>query len=112
MTVGSLRATTLLALLLAASVLHAQVAVTTHHNDIQRSGTNVQETTLTTSNVNENLFGKLYSFAVDGEIYAQPLIVPQVSTPTGMFNVAYVATEHDSVYAFDADGGSSSPLWQ
>jgi hypothetical protein len=87
-------------------------SVTTWHNDNSRTGKNVSETKLTTSNVNSGQFGKLFSYKVDGQIYAQPLYVPHVSIPgLGTFNVLYVATEHDSVYAFDADGNRKTPLW-
>jgi outer membrane protein assembly factor BamB len=62
--------------------------------------------------VNSATFGKLFSYPIDGYIYGQPLYVPGVSIPLiGVRNVVYVVTEHDSVYAFDADGLSSQPLW-
>jgi hypothetical protein len=86
-------------------------SVSTWHNDNLRDGQNTQETILTTANVNSTAFGKLFSYMVDGEIYAQPLYVPNLSVAGQTHNVVYVATENDSVYAFDADGLDSSPLW-
>jgi hypothetical protein len=87
--------------------------VLTWHNDTERTGQNLAETQLTHSNVNVNSFGKLYSFPVEGQIYAQPLYLPNVAIQgQGTHNVLYVATEHDQVYAFDADGESQEPLWQ
>jgi hypothetical protein len=88
-------------------------SVVTQHNDNGRTGANLRETILNTSTVNSNAFGKLFSRLVDGCIYAQPLFVPGVPIPQkGAHNAIYVATEHDSVYAFDADDpAASDPLW-
>jgi hypothetical protein len=98
------------------SVASGQVAVTTYHNDNARSGLNYKESTLTQTNVNATTFGKLFTYAVDGQIYAQPLYVPAVKIAgKGTHNVVFVATENDSVYAFDADsntGANASALWQ
>jgi hypothetical protein len=106
----------LLSLFSGALVASAQVAVTTYHNNNSRSGTNNQESILTPSNVNATSFGKLFTNAVDGQIYAQPLYVPAVSiVGKGTHNVVFVATENDSVYAFDADsntGANAAPLWK
>jgi hypothetical protein len=85
----------------------------TWHNDTSRTGQNLQETILTPGNVNSAKFGKIFSYPVDGAIFAQPLFVYHVVIPAkGTFNVVYVATENDSFYAFDADGVNTSPLWQ
>ena len=88
-----------------------QVSVLTWHNDNGRTGQNLAETILTPSNVNSTTFGKKCSYAVDGQVYAQPLYVPGVSIAGGTHNVIYIATEHDSVYAFDADCSSTAALW-
>jgi hypothetical protein len=91
--------------------LLSAVNVLTYHNDNQRDGENLHETTLTPSNVNDNDFGKVATLSVDGQVYAQPLYVSHLMFPRGvMHNVVYVATENDSVYAFDANGGGL--LWQ
>ena len=80
------------------------VAVLTQHNNNARTGANLDETTLNTANVAPGSFGKLFTRAVDGHIYAQPLYVPGVVIPgSGVRNVVYVATQHNSVYAYDAD---------
>jgi hypothetical protein len=97
------------------STPHSGVDVTTYHYDNLRTGENVNETTLTPANVNQTKFGKIGSFSVDGHVDAQPLYLSNVAIPNnGTRNVLYVATEHDSVYAFDADsvsGNSSTTLW-
>lgn len=87
------------------------VNVTTYHNDTARTGQNLGETMLTSSNVNSSSFGKLFVISVDGRVDAQPLYLTQVSIPNhGTHNVVYVETEHASVYGFDADNGTL--LWQ
>ncbi len=85
----------------------------TYHNDNLRTGGNLNETVLTPAKVNQANFGKLFSYPLDGMTFASPVYVANVNIPgKGVHNVVYVATEHDSVYAFDADGLSSTPLWQ
>ncbi|HEY3782404.1 MAG TPA: PA14 domain-containing protein [Fimbriimonadaceae bacterium] len=88
----------------------AQTAVTTWHNDNNRVGLNPNERILTPSNVNAASFGLLFDDSVDGEIFAQPLYVPGVTINGTVHNVVYVATENNSVYAFDADQ-AGLPLW-
>ena len=84
--------------------------VLTYHNDNARTGQNLTEQTLTTSNVMTS-FGQLFQDSVDGLVDAQPLIKSQVSIPgQGTHNVLYVVTENDTVYAFDADN-AGPPLW-
>jgi hypothetical protein len=85
--------------------------VLTQRYDNSRIGLNAQETVLTPANVNQNQFGKLFSLPVDGQVYAEPLYMQNVSINGAVHNVLFVATEHDSVYAFDADGQSTTPLW-
>jgi chitodextrinase len=80
--------------------------------DRLRTGLNANEIVLTPANVNVAQFGKLFSYSINGTADASPLYVANVNIPgTGFRNVVYVATEHDSVYAFDADGLQSGPLW-
>ncbi len=90
----------------------AQTSVLTWHNDNLRDGQNTHETILTVSNVNSTSFGKLFSYTLDGPAYTQPLYVPNVIVSGTTHNVVYLATENNSVYAFDGDGLDSSPLWQ
>jgi hypothetical protein len=89
--------------------------VLTYHYDTMRSGANTNETTLTPANVNSTKFGLLGSFTVDGRVDGQPLYLANVSIPAvGTKNVLYVVTEHDSVFAFDADsinGATTASLW-
>ena len=93
----------LIFILFSGSTLWAQVSLTTYHNDQARDGWNQSETILTTANVNSATFGKLFSNAVDGQVYAQPLYVPNVNIGGGTHNVVYVVTEHDSAYAVDSE---------
>ena len=86
--------------------------VFTYHNDNARTGQNLNETILTPANVNSTTFGLLVSIPLDGQIYAQPLYAGGVNIAGALHNVVFVATQHDSVYAFDADAKSSTPLWQ
>ena len=99
-----------LSVLLITAPADAQVNVTTFHNDNARTGQNTLETTLTPQTVNSGGFGKLFTAAVDGYVHAQPLYMSQVSIAGGQHNVLYVATEHDSLYAIDADTGMQ--YWQ
>ena len=92
------------------------VPVPTWRYDLTHAGQNTSETALTPANVNPTSFGKLFSLPVDSTVYAQPLYVPNLKMSDGLFhNVVFVATENDSVYAFDADsnsGANASPIWQ
>ncbi len=89
------------------------LGVYTYHNDLASDGVNAHEYALSTSTVNKTTFGKLFSCTVDGAIYAQPLWVANLTVGGVNHNVVLVATQHDSLYAFDADVSTSpcTPLW-
>ncbi|HZR22057.1 MAG TPA: hypothetical protein VFA59_00625 [Vicinamibacterales bacterium] len=90
----------------------ASAQVLTSQYDNARTGATTIEKVLTPANVNVRQFGKVFSYAVDGDVYAQPLFVPGVEIPgKGRHDVVYIATEHDSVYAFDAGNQPAAPLW-
>ena len=93
------------------SINASTIDVVTYHNDNARTGQNLNETILTTANVNSATFGRVSSLSVDGKVDAQPLYLGNLQNiGGGTHNVLYVATEHDSLYAFDADSGTQ--LWQ
>src|SRR5260370_28539985 len=90
-------------------------AVLTYKNDNNRTGQDPNETILNTSNINPGTFGKRISYPVDGQLYAKPRFLPNVTINGGLNNFVFAATEHDSVYAFDADQTGSAPpppLWK
>jgi hypothetical protein len=91
------------------AVAAAGTDVLTYKNDLSRTGQNLSESTLTLANVASTTFGLLRTLAVDGKVDAQPLYLSKFSVSGTAHNVVYVATEHDSVYAFDADSGVA--LW-
>jgi Big-like domain-containing protein len=84
----------------------------TYKNDLGRIGLNNMEYVLTPGTVNSTTFGKKYSYTLDGSVYNQPLFKRGVSINGHTYNVIYIATEHGSVYAFDADGSTTAPLWK
>ncbi|HKD54177.1 MAG TPA: PQQ-binding-like beta-propeller repeat protein [Steroidobacteraceae bacterium] len=86
-----------------------QTDVVTYKNDVARTGQNLSESTLTPANVSSTTFGKLRMLAVDGKVDAQPLVLSGLTVQGAAHNVVFVATENDSVYAFDADTGTQ--LW-
>ncbi len=95
--------------------LRAQVSVLNYRNDLASTGQNLNEQKLTPALVNADSFGKIFAAAVDGQLYAQPLYVPNVAITAGAYagtthGAAFVATEHDSVYAIDAVSGAQ--LWK
>src|SRR5437762_3682852 len=96
----------------------ANVDVLTWHNDNMLSGSNNQEEILTPANVSSGNFGRLFTYPVDGYVYAQPLYKANLTLPDGStHNVVFVATEHDSIYAFDGDANTvgtknDGVLWQ
>jgi len=85
--------------------------VTTYHNNSSRNGANTQEYALTPTTVTTSTFGKLFSCSVDGAVYAQPLWLPNITIGSAKYNVVVVATQHDSLYAFDADANPCTTLW-
>ncbi len=88
-------------------------SVLTWHMDGQRTGLNPNEQLLSPASVNPNSFGKLFSYLVDGYMYAEPLLASSLNVNGTVRNVVFAATENDSVFAFDADNfGNGSPLWQ
>jgi hypothetical protein len=99
-----------------APTLRAQVNVLTYHNDLARTGQNTNETILTPANVNSNSFGKLFTYVVDGQVYAQPLYISGLAVGAqGTHSVVLVATQHNTVYALDAEsnaGPTGGVLWQ
>ena len=109
-TSGSLTHSVSLPLAVQAASTTAAPDVTTYHFDVARDGMNAQETILTPLNVNQKQFGKTGFDTVDGKVDAQPLYLANVPLGGQLHNVLYVASEHDSVYAFDADNGVQ--LWK
>ena len=91
--------------------VNSQNFVWTQRGNNHRTGSNINETILNTSNVNVNDFGRLYSYPVDGQVYAQPLYIPGLNIAgIGIRNVLILTTQHNTVYAYDADS-LTSPLW-
>ena len=93
------------------AALHSQVLTSKYDN--ARTNATLHEKLLTPANVNAGEFGRAFSYKVDGDVYAQTLYLPNVEVPgKGVHNVIYIATEHDSVYAFDAANQPAQPLWK
>src|SRR5882757_516574 len=106
----TLRGCRVIALLVIGMTADAQMTTAQYNN--ARTGAYLNETKLTPRNVNQQEFGKLFTLKVDGDIYAQPLFLAGLQIPgKGRHDVVFVVTEHDSIYAFDAYGNPSTPLW-
>ena len=86
-------------------------AISTYHYDLARDGVNSQEFALTTANVRATNFGKLFSYTVDGAVYSETLCLPGLNINGSVHNVIFAATQHDSLYAFDADASPCQQLW-
>src|SRR3954451_11792065 len=100
------------ALLLGVSALASATDVLTHHNNLARTGAVLDEVALSPSSLKTQKFGRLFSVMVNGQIYAQPLVVTGLTVGGVTRNVVYVATMRNMVYAFDADKAERTPLWQ
>src|SRR6266481_7100341 len=95
------------------AAITAVAQITTSQYDNLRTGATLSENILIPENVNVKQFGRLGAFKVDGAVYAQPLFIPSLEIPgKGKHDVLFVATEHDSVYAFNADRPNDPPLWR
>lgn len=106
----SVKLTCLLLPVVSVAVVLPQVTTSQYNN--ARTGLDADEAILSLQNVNTRQFGKIASLPVDGDVYAQPLYLPNLNLPgKGVHNVLFIATEHDSIYAFDADQTSAAPLW-
>src|SRR5580692_7177687 len=102
----------LLAGLIFFSLPSPAVDLLTQHNDINRTGSNLLETILSPAILRSGRFGKIASLCVNGQIYAQPLIVSSLDLDgKGVHDVAFVATMENNIYAFDASGVSQAPFW-
>ena len=108
--VGSLSSSSAKLKVVSGTTMPRGTDVTTYKNDLSRSGQNLSESALTLTNVASSTFGLLRTLAVDGRVDAQPLYLSQLSVGGGSFNTVFVATEHDSIYAFDSDSGAV--LWR
>jgi len=108
-----LRAFCFAILTFAVVAINAFAQVTTSQYNNLRTGATLSESILTPQNVNVKQFGRLGAFKVDGAVYAQPLLIPSLEIPgKGTHDALFIATEHDSVYAFDADRPNDPPLWR